>query len=84
MLIALAAIVFLCLKVADIQSIGNKSTYQINAAFSNVGGLKPGSPVRVGGVVVGRVADITLNKQTYEPDVKIDILSDYLFVPRVY
>mgnify|MGYP003286911600 CR=1 FL=1 len=81
MLIALAAIVFLCLKVADIQSIGNKPTYQINASFSNVGGLKPGSPVRVGGVVVGRVADITLNKQTYEPDVKIDILSEYDNIP---
>lgn len=47
-LLAIAAIIFLCLKVADIKSLGSQSTYQISASFENIGGLKEGSPVKVG------------------------------------
>lgn len=80
-LLAIAAIIFLCLKVADIKSLGSQSTYQISASFENIGSLKEGSPVKVGGVVIGRVASITLNKETYVPDVKIDLLSEYNNIP---
>lgn len=81
MLLAIAAIIFLCLKVADLKSIGSQSTYQISAPFENIGGLKNGSPVKVGGVVVGRVSSITLNKDNYVPEVKIDLLSQYDNIP---
>lgn len=73
MIIAICAIVFLCLKVADIRSVSNAATYRISASFDNIGGLKVRSPVRVGGVVIGRVADITLDPQTYTPEVTMDI-----------
>ncbi|EKT59977.1 outer membrane lipid asymmetry maintenance protein MlaD [Providencia sneebia] len=81
MLLAIAAIIFLCLKVADIKSIGNQSTYTVSASFENIGGLKVGSPVKVGGVVVGRVSSINLNKENYVPDIKIDLLSEYDNIP---
>jgi len=81
MLLAIAAIIFLCLKVADLKSIGSQSTYQISASFENIGGLKEGSPIKVGGVVVGRVASITLDKKNYVPEVKIDLLSEYDNIP---
>lgn len=81
MLLAIAAIIFLCLKVADLKSIGSQSTYQISASFENIGGLKEGSPIKVGGVVVGRVASITLDKKNYVPEVKIDLLSEYNNIP---
>ncbi|MDR2226999.1 MULTISPECIES: outer membrane lipid asymmetry maintenance protein MlaD [Providencia] len=81
MLLAIAAIIFLCLKVADLKSIGSQSTYQISAPFENIGGLKEGSPIKVGGVVVGRVASITLDKKNYVPEVKIDLLSEYDNIP---
>ncbi|WP_275074866.1 outer membrane lipid asymmetry maintenance protein MlaD [Providencia rettgeri] len=81
MLLAIAAIIFLCLKVADLKSIGSQSTYQISAPFENIGGLKEGSPIKVGGVVVGRVASITLDKKNYVPEVKIDLLSEYNNIP---
>ncbi|MEX6312867.1 outer membrane lipid asymmetry maintenance protein MlaD [Providencia manganoxydans] len=81
MLLAIAAIIFLCLKVADLKSIGSQSTYQVSASFENIGGLKEGSPVKVGGVVIGRIASITLNKDNYVPDVKIDLLSEYDNIP---
>lgn len=69
MLIALCAIVFICLQVANLKSIGSEPTYRIYATFDNIGGLKPRSPVKIGGVVIGRVADIELDSKTYTPRV---------------
>ena len=80
-LIAILAVVFLCLKVADIKSVGNQPTYRIYATFDNVGGLKTNSPVKIGGVVVGRVADITLDTKNYSPRVAIDIQQRYNHIP---
>ncbi|MCK8539477.1 outer membrane lipid asymmetry maintenance protein MlaD [Yersinia ruckeri] len=79
--IALAAIIFLCLKVADIKSVGNQPTYRIYATFDNVGGLKASSPVKIGGVVVGRVAEISLDTKNYTPRVAIDIQDQYNNIP---
>src|SRR5476649_1001697 len=76
LIIALCAVLFLCLKVADIRSIGPEPTYRISATFDNIGGLKAGSPVKVGGVVVGRVSAITLDKN-YSPKVEMDIEQKY-------
>ena len=73
MLIALCAIVFICLQVANLKSIGSEPTYRIYATFDNIGGLKPRSPVKIGGVVIGRVADIELDPKTYTPRVALDI-----------
>ncbi|TDB52088.1 outer membrane lipid asymmetry maintenance protein MlaD [Photorhabdus khanii] len=80
-LIALAAIVFLCLKVADIKSVGNQPTYRLYANFDNIGGLKVRSPVKIGGVVIGRVATISLDEKTYTPQVALDIMKQYDRIP---
>ncbi|MCX2960006.1 MAG: outer membrane lipid asymmetry maintenance protein MlaD, partial [Serratia symbiotica] len=37
MLIALCAMVFICLQVANIKSIGSEPAYRIYAAFDNIG-----------------------------------------------
>lgn len=81
MLIALCAVVFLCLQVANVKSIGNEPTYRIYATFDNIGGLKARSPVRIGGVVIGRVAEISLDTETYTPRVALDIQSRYNHIP---
>lgn len=81
MLIALCAMVFICLQVANIKSIGSEPTYRIYAAFDNIGGLKMRSPVKVGGVVIGRVANIELDTKTYTPRVALDIQDKYYQIP---
>ncbi|MGM3190390.1 outer membrane lipid asymmetry maintenance protein MlaD [Dickeya dadantii subsp. dieffenbachiae] len=81
MLIALCAIVFLCLKVADLKSLGQQQTYRLYATFDNIGGLKARSPVKIGGVVIGRVADISLDTKTYLPRVAMDIDKRYDHIP---
>lgn len=81
MLIALCAIIFLCLKVADLKSIGSEPTYRLYATFDNIGGLKARSPIKIGGVVAGRVADISLDEKTYLPRVAMDIEQRYNHIP---
>lgn len=81
MLVALLAALFLCLKVANVTSMRAEPTYQIYATFDNIGGLKVRSPVRIGGVVIGRVADISLDPKTYLPRVTMDIEQRYDHIP---
>ncbi|MBV4412984.1 outer membrane lipid asymmetry maintenance protein MlaD [Enterobacteriaceae bacterium YMB-R22] len=81
MLAALLAIIFLCLKVANVSAISSEPTYRLYATFDNIGGLKARSPVRVGGVTVGRVSDITLDAKTYLPRVTMEIERQYDRIP---
>jgi len=81
LLLALCAIIFLCLRVADLKSLGNEPTWKLYATFDNIGGLKAGSPVKVGGVVIGRVEDITLDPKNYSPKVTMDIEDKYNNIP---
>lgn len=81
LLLALAAALFLCLRVADLKSLGNEPTWRLYATFDNIGGLKIGSPVKIGGVVVGRVTDIGLDSKTYSPRVTMNINDKYNQLP---
>ena len=81
LLVALLAALFVCLKAANVTSIRTEPTYRLYATFDNIGGLKARSPVRIGGVVVGRVADITLDPKTYLPRVALDIDERYNHIP---
>ncbi|MGL4768012.1 MAG: outer membrane lipid asymmetry maintenance protein MlaD [Formosimonas sp.] len=58
-LLGAAALVGLALRVGS--GLGmTGSTYQVKANFSNAGALKANAPVKMSGVVIGSVADITL------------------------
>lgn len=81
LLVALLAALFVCLRVANVTSLRTEPTYQVYATFDNIGGLKASSPVRIGGVVIGRVADITLDPKTYLPRVTLDIETKYNQIP---
>lgn len=81
LLIALCAVIFLCLKVADVTALGHQQTYRLYATFDNIGGLKARSPVKVGGVAIGRVAEITLDPKSYLPRVALDIDQRYDHIP---
>ena len=74
-----AAILFLALRVDNISSTNFAETYQLNARFDNIGGLKVRGPVKSAGVVVGRVTGISFDAQTYEAVVTMTIDSRYRF-----
>ncbi len=75
--LALAAFLMLSLKVANSGIGGNGETYKLYAKFDNIGGLKVRSPVKVGGVVVGRVSAIQLDTTYYTPVVTLEISRQY-------
>ncbi len=75
--LGLAAFISLALNVANSGIKGNGETYKLYAKFDNIGGLKVRSPVKVGGVVVGRISNITLDAEDYIPIVTLNIYSQY-------
>ena len=74
-----AAILVLTLRVGNVSSANFAETYQLNARFDNIGGLKVRGPVKSAGVVVGRVTGISFDAQTYEAVVTMTIDSRYRF-----
>lgn len=77
----LGALLFLALKVGNLASFSTAQTYEVHAEFANIGGLKVRAPVKSAGVVVGRVAGISFDNQTYEAKVMLNLDSRYQF-PR--
>lgn len=76
-IMTLISLVFIAFKVSNFQGIQDKPTYQVSALFRNIGGLKVRAPVKISGVVVGRVDSITVDKRTYKAKVVMDIYSEY-------
>lgn len=81
MLLALIALFFLCLRVADVKSLGTEPTWKLYATFNNIGGLKVSSPVKIGGVVIGRVTDIALDEKSLLPRVTMAIEDKFNQLP---
>ncbi|WP_221075987.1 outer membrane lipid asymmetry maintenance protein MlaD [Agarivorans aestuarii] len=81
-LLGIAALLILSLKIADSQLGKNTDTYTLYAKFDNIGGLKARSPVKVGGVVVGRVEKIHLDTEDYMPKVTLSMYRQYGFYPE--
>ncbi len=81
MALGLAAFLLLALKVSDLTSIGNDQGYRITARFENIGGLKVRAPVTLGGVRIGRVIGIDLDRQSYEAVVTLSIDPRYDRLP---
>ncbi|ENM5741919.1 outer membrane lipid asymmetry maintenance protein MlaD [Vibrio metoecus] len=76
-LAGICAILVMIFQVADVKGLGASDTYRLMAEFDNIGSLKVRSPVKVGGVVVGRVESIALNKKSLLPTVTLAIDSQY-------
>ena len=75
------ALLFLALKVGNLATFSTAQTYQITAKFANIGGLKVRAPIKSAGVVVGRVAEVRFDNESYEAVVTFNIDAGYLF-PR--
>jgi phospholipid/cholesterol/gamma-HCH transport system substrate-binding protein len=75
----IAALVVLALKVGNLSTYNMSETYQLQAHFTNVGGLKPTASVRSAGVLVGRVNTIVLDTERYEAKVTMSIDKRYQF-----
>ena len=77
--LGVAALLGLAMKVGNLTTNTIGETYSVTANFENIGGLKPRAPVKSAGVVVGRVADITLDPATFEAVVSLTIDKRFSF-----
>jgi phospholipid/cholesterol/gamma-HCH transport system substrate-binding protein len=80
--IGLASLLVLAMKVSNISTFTTTEGYTLILDFSNIGGLKVRSPVTMAGVVIGRVAPINLDKQTFEAQVQIKVENQYNNLPE--
>ena len=76
-----AGLLFLALKVGNLASFSTAKTYEVKATFSNIGGLKVRAPVKSAGVVVGRIADVRFDNESFEAIVIMNLEAVYQF-PR--
>lgn len=78
-LLGAISLVFLALRAGNMSSFSFAPTYQVQAYFDNLGGLKVRAPVKSSGVVVGRVSGISFDNERYQAVVTLDIESRYQF-----
>lgn len=74
-----AALLVLALKVGNLGQEGAKQTYNVEARFDNIGGLKPRGPVRSAGVLVGRVHEIHFDNERFQASVTLALDTRYTF-----
>jgi phospholipid/cholesterol/gamma-HCH transport system substrate-binding protein len=78
-LLGAVSLLFLALKAGNMSTISFTKTYAIVGKFDNIGGLKPQSPVKSAGVVVGRVGDISFDDKRFQALVRLDMNPAYKF-----
>jgi len=79
---AILSLALLAFSVAGVSLRGEGRSYTLYASFSNIGGLKVRAPVKLGGVVVGRVEEISLDVKSYTPTVRLAMFENQGFYPE--
>ncbi len=72
----IAALLVLALKVGNLSTYNISETYQLQAYFTNIGGLKPQASIRSSGVLVGRVTGISLDTERDVAQAKVTMSID--------
>jgi len=70
--IGLLCVTYLTVKLGKLELMGD-DYYVLKAHFISIAGLKPGSPVEMAGVEIGKVGGITLDQKEQVADVALKI-----------
>ena len=81
-LLGFAALFFMVTQITNRGIVWHEHDYRLTARFDNVGSLKVGAPVSIGGVTVGRVEAIDYDTKTYKAVVRLVIESRYDRIPN--
>lgn len=79
--IGMATLLMIAIKMSNISNFSNKADYQVIAEFENIGGLKVRSPVTMSGIRIGQVGNISLDSDTYNARVTLNLYTDFDFIP---
>lgn len=77
----IGALAFLAFQVGGFSGDDFGDTYQVEARFSNVGGLTSKAPVNMAGVRIGRVSAIRIDPNNYDAIVEMSIDRRYDNLP---
>lgn len=80
-LLGLAALLMLSMKVSNLSALTDTGGYEVKANFENIGGLKTRAPVKMAGVVIGRVSRIAIDLDNYDAVVVMKINDSYRNIP---
>ena len=80
--LGIAALTLLALNVSNLLSLPSAKGYVVTAEFDNIGGLKARAPIKLGGVVVGRVENISIDPKSFRAVVGMNIESKYSIFPK--
>lgn len=81
-LLGLTAILFMVTQITNREFALGSHTYKLIGEFENVGGLKPGAPVSMAGVTIGRVTRIRYDMKQYKAIVVMRIDEQYNQIPN--
>ena len=81
-MLGLAAILFLVTQITNKEFTVNSTSYRLRADFENVGGLKPGAPVSMAGVTIGRVEEIQYDMKLLKAVVTLRLDGRYNEIPN--
>jgi phospholipid/cholesterol/gamma-HCH transport system substrate-binding protein len=83
-LLGFAALAFLTTQLpgTSFKFAGDEGGYTVTARFDNIGDLKPGSPVTMAGVRVGRVESIKFDPKDFKAAVVLRIEDQYQEIPE--
>jgi phospholipid/cholesterol/gamma-HCH transport system substrate-binding protein len=80
--LGLLALTLLALNVSNLLSLPSGKGYVLTAEFDNIGGLKVRAPIKLGGVVVGRVESVSIDPQSFRAVVGMRIEPNYAIFPK--
>ena len=80
--IAMLALIFLALNVSNFSGLSSSKGYKVTAQFNNIGGLNTKAKVTMSGVTIGRVTDISYDKQAFQAVVTMAIDPKYDYLPE--
>lgn len=81
-LLGFAALFFLVTQITNREVGFGDAGYRVTASFDQIGGLKPGAPVSMSGVTVGRVESIGYDFAQYKAEVVLRIDGRYDKIPE--
>ncbi|MBI5658424.1 MAG: outer membrane lipid asymmetry maintenance protein MlaD [Nitrosomonadales bacterium] len=77
--VGFGALAVLAFKVGNLSTYNVSQSYQLQAYFDNIGGLKAQASVKSAGVLVGRVTEVRLDTSLYKARVTMNIDKRYQF-----
>jgi phospholipid/cholesterol/gamma-HCH transport system substrate-binding protein len=80
-LLGFAALFFLVTQISSRGTGWGDTGYRLTAKFDNIGGLKTGAPVSMGGVTIGRVSGIDFDSSDYKAVATLRIESRFDRIP---